>query len=54
MLTAAVAIGSAPVIRLAGALLVIGAAAFTAALARVLTHLLPWGRSLATVDGAPR
>jgi hypothetical protein len=54
VLTAAVAIGSAPVIRLAGALLVIGAAAFTAALARVLTHLLPWGRSLATVDGAPR
>src|SRR5262245_39657338 len=54
VLTAGVATGFAPVIRFAGMAVVIGAFAFAATLARVLSHLLPAGRSLAVADSARR
>jgi hypothetical protein len=54
MLTVGVATGRAPVIRVAGVLLLIGAFAFAAALARMLSHLLPAGRSLAVTGSARR
>src|SRR5262249_19433873 len=50
VLTVGVATGSAPVVRSAGVLFVIGAFVFAAALARILSHLLSTRRSLAVAD----
>jgi len=54
LLTAGVAIGSVPMIRVAGSFIVIGAFAFAAALARVLSHLLPAGLALTVAANARR
>jgi hypothetical protein len=52
-LAVAVAIASVPAIRGAGALLVLGAGAFAAALVRVLGHLILKARGPATLAPAP-